>query len=270
MALRASGAILTDPGRVRDSNEDAVAFLAPGATGRALAIVADGMGGHAAGEVASRLAVETVVRYYQERNDPTPVVLAEAMRMANHVIHQHATQHRECKGMGTTCTAIAVDDDCAYLAHVGDSRAYLFRAGTLHQVSEDDSLVAALVRDGTITAEQATNHTGRNLILKSLGTRPDVRAMIWQEGFPLLAGDALVLCSDGLTDMVDDRALAAVLQQFPPYEACLALIDAANCAGGHDNISVGVIALAEATSLASPKVLRDTRSISIPSSGEES
>jgi len=264
MALMAFGAMLTDTGREREGNEDNIAFLAPGAEGRALVIVADGMGGHAAGEVASRLAVETLVDCYQNQNGAPAAILAEAMRLANDAIQRYASEHRECAGMGTTCTAMAIEDDRAWLAHVGDSRAYLYRQGTLHQVSEDDSLVAALLRGGHITAEQAAARGDSNIILKALGTKPEVAPTIWLEGMPLLAGDVLLLCSDGLTDMVDDATMAALLETAAPYDACTALVEAANHAGGHDNISVGVIALIAEAEAASKRVPRTTRANPIP------
>src|SRR6202050_65779 len=157
-----TGAMRTDPGLVRELNEDVVAWITPQdknvAEGQgSLALVADGMGGHAAGEVASALAAEVVRRVFYDLKGPPPKVLAMAFSEANRAIIDYAVEHPECKGMGTTCTVLAFRDGKAWLAHIGDSRAYLLRKGQLMQLSEDQTLVAKMVREGSITKEEASH-----------------------------------------------------------------------------------------------------------------
>ncbi len=158
--LRFDAAMLTNVGAVRALNEDVVLYTKPpegdaAADRGGLALVADGMGGHAAGEVASALAAEIVRRVFHEVEGPVPVVLASAFEAANQAILDWAASHPECAGMGTTCTALALRDGQAWLAHIGDSRAYLLRNGSLSQLSEDQTLVAGLVREGKLTQEEA-------------------------------------------------------------------------------------------------------------------
>jgi serine/threonine protein phosphatase PrpC len=261
------GAMLTDVGLVREANEDSVAYVATRAPIGGLAIVADGMGGHSAGEVASRLAVETILDRFHEAMDagePMPETLAASLAAANETILERSQTDPNCAGMGTTCTIVAIRDNHAFLAHIGDSRAYLWRDGVLHQISEDHSLVAALVRSGTITAADAETRTDRNVILQALGTKPDITPQIWREGLPLVAGDVLLLCSDGLSDLVDDRTIERTIGQTAPFDTCRALIDAANAAGGHDNISVGVIAIAPVLATEPVDRARVTRPMELP------
>jgi len=243
-----AGAMLSHPGLVREHNEDSVVYRVPrpddpSSRLGAFALVADGMGGHAAGEVASSIAARITHFIYYQQDRPAPVALAEAFFAANKVIHQRSLADPECAGMGTTCTVVVVRDDCAWLGHVGDSRAYLVRNGEIHQMSEDHSLVASLVRDGAMTPEEAATSPERNVILRALGTQATVEPQIWDEGLPLRLGDVLVLCSDGLSDLIDDATIAATVSQYPPSEACQALVDAALAAGGHDNVSVGIFAI---------------------------
>ncbi|MGJ0425049.1 PP2C family protein-serine/threonine phosphatase [Methylocystis sp.] len=254
--LRIAGAIRTDVGCVRRLNEDSVAFIA--SAGRddrdygALALVADGMGGHAAGEVASALALEVVRRVYYSLDKIPSEALRAAFDAANRAIFDYAARHPDCAGMGTTCTALGVRDSLLWLAHVGDSRAYLMRDGRLIQLSDDQTLHAQLVRDGVMSPEDAGKGAGSNVILQALGTRLDVEPTIWTEGLPLRQGDIIVLCTDGLTNLVSDARIAEAVSKNPPPVACRLLIDAARRGGGHDNISVGVF-VAE-TDIADPAI----------------
>jgi protein phosphatase len=248
--LLVTGTMLSHPGCVRELNEDVVAYVLPSDTvSRAghdmLALVADGMGGHAAGEVASQIAVSTVLRLYYKLDGPPPEILAKCLRTANQAIRKRSRTDPACAGMGTTCTVLALRDGAAYLAHIGDSRAYLLRDGKLRQVSDDHSLVAKLVRDGVLTEEEAARSPKRNIILRALGIEPLVEPTIWQRGFSLQAGDAFVLCSDGLSDLVDDAVIAETVARLSPPEACQALIEAALHAGGTDNVSIGVFAVGD-------------------------
>lgn len=244
-SLRVSGAMRTDVGCVRSLNEDAVAFIKPAAGAPeskfgALALVADGMGGHAAGEVASALAVEVVWRiFYSLEGDP-PQTLRTALEAANRAILDYAVAHPECSGMGTTCTVLGVRDNRLWLAHIGDSRAYLLREGRLTQLSDDQTLHAQMVRDGVMSPEEAGVGPGSNVILQALGTREEIEPTIWTEGLPLRQGDVAFLCSDGLSNLVDNQAIGKIIADSAPSEACRRLIEAARASGGHDNISVGV------------------------------
>lgn len=243
-----AGAMLTDVGRVRSSNEDAVAFVIPSkddpaASRGCLLIVADGMGGHAAGEVASALAVEAVRRVYFSLQEPVPESLMIAFETANRAIFEHGKKNPDCKGMGTTCTALAVHDGQVWLAHVGDSRAYILRGGKLKQLSDDQTLHAQMIREGLMTEEESKSSGGGNVVLQALGTGPDVVPRVWGKGIPLIEGDTLVLCSDGLWNMVDDASIAEMAARTAPQEACQDLIGAALEAGGYDNVSVGIFAV---------------------------
>lgn len=246
--IRVVGAMRTDVGRVRQSNEDSVAFVAPaeGAPEEKLgyfALVADGMGGHAAGEVASALAAEVVRRVFFSLDVPTPQALKAAFEAANRAILDQATSEPACRGMGTTCTAIVIRDGRLWLAHVGDSRAYILRDGRLTQLSDDQTLHAQLVREGVLTPEEAERTPGGNVILQALGTRPEISPTIWSDGLPLRVGDAILLCSDGLSNLVRDEEIAAIATGRAPQEACRLLVDAALDAGGYDNVSVGVFVI---------------------------
>jgi protein phosphatase len=248
-SLTLTGAMLSHPGAVRSHNEDSVAYVLPSGDHAlrrgALMLVADGMGGHAAGEIASQIAAETIRQQFYLAEGPVPDVLAHCFSAANTAIHQRSLDDAECSGMGTTCTAVAVRGCHAYLAHVGDSRAYLLRDGALLQLSDDHTLVAQLMRDGVLTEAEAAASPDRNVIVKALGTRSEVAPDIWDEGLELCLGDRLVLCSDGLSDCIDDETIGTIVRQHCPFEACNALIEAALQCGGHDNISVGVFAIVE-------------------------
>ena len=240
--LRFDAAVLTDIGLVRDQNEDRVLYEKGASDNRgSLALVADGMGGHAAGEVASRIAAETVCRVFYEVDGPLPKVLRTAFATANAEILKWIKTHPECAGMGTTCTALALDDSEGWLAHIGDSRAYLLRDGLLSQLSEDQTLVAQLLREGKLTKNQARHSPVSNVILQALGMGPDIEPVIWEEPLTLASGDTLILCTDGLSGLVSDIEIAEIAGRLAPREAGTALIAAANEAGGHDNISVAII-----------------------------
>lgn len=269
-AFRVVGAMQTDVGRVRSHNEDRVAFVAPAvdapeARSGYLAIVADGMGGHAAGEVASALATEVVRRVFYSLDVDPPRALNAAFEAANHAIFEQSARQPECKGMGTTCTAVVIRGGRLWLGHVGDSRAYLIRGHETTQLSDDQTLHAQLVRDGVMTQEEAERSPGGNVILQAVGTRKEIAPTIWSEGLPLEIGDAIVLCSDGLSNLVSEAELTAVVPDRAPQESCRLLVEAALAAGGHDNISVGVFQI-----VAPPSGVRDqaaTQKISVLADG---
>jgi serine/threonine protein phosphatase PrpC len=262
------GAMRTDVGKVRTLNEDSVAWVTPHDEGVAkrrgsLALVADGMGGHAAGEVASAMASDIIRRLYYDLDGTIPQVLSQAFIAAHRAILEHAERHPECKGMGTTCTVLAFHGGAAWLAHIGDSRAYILRGQTLTQISLDDSLVAKAVREGTMTQEEADHSPMHNVILQALGAIPQIKPMISSHGVPLHPGDVLVLCSDGICNMVADAKIAEIASRLPPQDACDTLIEAALEAGGLDNASLGIFSV---TAAEEPKRAPEpsTRRIKIP------
>jgi PPM family protein phosphatase len=232
----------TDVGRHRSHNEDNVAYIVPKdamlqAKKGAFFIVADGMGGHAAGEVASEIAVSTVSTFYYQDNDgDVAASLLRSIKYTNALIYQRAREQAEHNGMGTTCVATVLLDNRAYIANVGDSRAYLVRHGWVRQISQDHSWVAEQVRAGTMTEAEARMHQMRNMITRSLGSLPEVEVDIFIE--QVQGGDTLVLCSDGLSGMVSDSEIAQMVQRYTPQECVYRLIEQANAHGGTDNITV--------------------------------
>jgi PPM family protein phosphatase len=243
----------TDVGMVRTNNEDSYQ-LVPALD---LFVLADGMGGEAHGEVASSLAVETVVKHCLEGQEipGTPLIgeakpgltersrrLASAVHLANQRVFASAAEHSEQRGMGATMTAAWIDDMNLSIAHVGDSRVYLLRTGVLQQLTSDHSLVAEQVRRGILTASEAESSTMQNVLLRALGTQPEVEVDIEQVG--LFPNDVLLLCSDGLTRMVTEPEIAGALQSEPdPQKAAEKLIRLANEGGGVDNVTAIVVSL---------------------------
>lgn len=232
-----SYATITDTGRVRPANEDSLFALPP------LFMVADGMGGAHGGEVASARAAE-VFSLADLGGDEGSEKLAELVREANRQIYELAVSDANLHGMGTTVTAALVRGDAVHLAHVGDSRAYRWRLGILKQLTEDHSLVGEMLRRGSISEEEAEVHPQRSIITRALGIEPgvevDTDAVDWQPG------DVFLLCSDGLSSMLNDEELAAVLARGESLEqTARALVEAANARGGRDNITVILFSPAE-------------------------
>ncbi|HSL11587.1 MAG TPA: Stp1/IreP family PP2C-type Ser/Thr phosphatase, partial [Actinomycetota bacterium] len=222
-----------DIGRVRKGTEDSFLVEPP------LYAVADGMGGHRGGDVASQLALETVERMFREGHG----TLEEQIREANRAVFARSAEDRSVAGMGTTLTAALVREGQVHLAHVGDSRAYLLRAGALRQLTRDHTLVDRMLRAGEISEAEAEVHPHRNVLTRVVGTEPDVS--VDERDVGLLEGDRLLLCSDGLTNMVTEDQIQAILEATPtnPQEAADRLVRAANRAGGVDNITVLVLDL---------------------------
>lgn len=243
---RVTASFRTDQGRTRESNQDFVAWRepdSPDAMGRDgwLYVLADGAGGMDAGEVASRYATERTVAHYLESagEQDWALRLHRAMLNANRDLRQLSAAQTTQNRMATTMVAVVVAGDHAYVANVGDSRAYFWREGELQQVTRDQSLIAKLLEEGAITAEEAATHPRRHVILYSLGSERDPRIDLFE--LALQPGDQLLLCSDGLTRHVTDDELAIILGEQEPEEATAALVRLANERGGHDNISVGVL-----------------------------
>jgi len=245
---RYTSAARSNVGMKRTNNEDS--FAESPAMG--LYVVADGMGGHSCGEVASQLAVGQVVHFfenakldeestwpyaYDDRLSFQANKLRAAIAVANEKIQDYTAQHAESRGMGTTVVVGLVHEDRLVLAHVGDSRAYLFRGGTLQPLTSDHSWVNEQVRMGFLSLSEAQKHPFRNVITKALGTKGDALADVVE--VPMMAGDVILLCTDGLNTMVTDEEIASVLTtQGELGAACEALVQAANGAGGEDNITV--------------------------------
>ena len=222
----------SEVGNVREHNEDSFVASSP------LFVVADGMGGHEAGEVASEIAIQTMVANAPET--PDAEALAHAACLANEAVLQGAMDGTGRPGMGTTLTAAAIFDDELVIAQVGDSRAYLMHDGTLQRITRDHSLVADLVAQGRITEQEARVHPQRSVITRALGSDPHMQPDTYH--LRVEDGDLLLLCSDGLSSMLDDAAIAAILAANPePQAACDALVDEALAAGGLDNVTAIVI-----------------------------
>ena len=242
---------LTDVGSHRTVNEDCIQYVAASHQ-EGLLIVADGMGGHAAGEVASQMAAEYVRDVYTSAPGANlHSLLKSALADANRAIHAAATDNEAQRGMGTTCMALAVHEGRAHCAYVGDSRLYLLRAGTLYQMSEDHSLVRQMINQGLLAPEDAHGHEDTHVVLRALGTRPAVDITTWPTPFPIQPGDCFVACSDGLYDLVDDATIQQIVQRHTPEAACKRLVETANANGGFDNISVGILRIEDARPVAS-------------------
>jgi protein phosphatase len=263
----------TDTGQQRDHNEDS--FLVADLTAKnaslkpevrehvlgpkgTLLIVADGMGGAAAGEVASDMAAKHVYNHLVEtwtsEKDNSPQQFAfrlrEAIEGANTKIHERARQNTELRGMGTTATAVGILDDFLYLTQIGDSRAYLIRNGEAAQITKDQSLMQRLVDAGELTEEEAERSERRNIILQALGPDPNVRVDLTHQR--VCRGDMIVVCSDGLSGQVTREEIgAAATQEDDLVKVCGALVDLANARGGPDNITV-IVARVDGSGLAEP------------------
>lgn len=221
----------TDIGRVRTNNEDAYC-VAP----RLLA-VADGMGGIDGGEIASRMVIDFLRDYPFTEKDPGEG-LVNAIRLANRQIF-HTAVEKKLEGMGTTITAVRIEDDQVYFGHVGDSRGYLIRDGQIRQLTSDHSLVGELIRKGSLSPEEAQQHPHRHLLTRALGTSPEVE--VETLALSLRLDDALLLCTDGLTAVAsDEEILQVIMKNEDPQRAAEALVNLANQRGGPDNITVVV------------------------------
>ncbi len=238
------GQFLTDRGQIRSHNEDAGGIFL-NENGQLLAIIADGMGGHQAGDVASKLAISKVETEWQEStllNTPDEVGkwLQRTLDIVNEYIYQYAQKQADCQGMGTTIVVAICTNNFVTIGHIGDSRCYMYNNFGFKQVTEDHSLVNELVRYGEISMDDAELHPRKNVLLKALGTekkvQPDVQTMEWDPG------DQLLLCSDGLTNKLADNELVAFLAENSGLEKIGAeMIALANRRGGEDNISVALI-----------------------------
>ncbi len=239
-------ASISDTGRVRAGNEDSTLVhplrnSASGKTISLLAVLADGMGGSNAGEVASRLACTTIEQHLVAAPANPRSSLMEAFRAANRTIFTEAQKRDELRGMGTTCLAVLVHGSRAWMAYVGDSRLYLARRGMLYRMTEDHTVVYEMVKSGLLTVEAASYHPDRNVLSRALGTKMHVEVSQWENPFHLEHADRFLLCSDGLHDLLGDDMVLELMTQGAPAEAAARLIAEANARGGYDNISAILI-----------------------------
>jgi protein phosphatase len=249
VTVRLRWGAVTDTGRVREANEDSILVADP------LFVVADGMGGHAAGEVASNVAVATLRHAFDDDHPPTTEGIVEAVRQANRDIVRQSLDEPELRGMGTTVTGVALtgtDDAVALVVfNVGDSRTYRLHEGELTRVTTDHSYVQELVDRGEITLAEARTHPNRNIVTRALGIDEDIEVDTSEQS--AIVGDRYLACSDGLVDELDDDEILDVLTASPePQEAADELTRRANAAGGRDNVSVIVVDLVDDDNVAEP------------------
>ncbi len=234
---------ITDIGRMRPINEDS--YYAP-REGERFCAVADGMGGHNAGEVASAIAVNVFSESMREAGHISAEALCAAVESANDAVYHTAMENEGMNGMGTTFSALAVREDVAFIAHVGDSRIYLVRRGAILQVTTDHTLVEEMVRKGLITPREARVHPRRNIITRALGTEPSVQVDVIQ--MSVCPGDAFFLCSDGMTNYVDERAILNAAMSGEDWQDKLKhLVSVALENGGADNITALFAVIEEAS-----------------------
>jgi protein phosphatase len=239
---------LTDPGCVRDINEDYYAYAEPDndeqfrRRGR-LMVVADGMGGHTGGQVASGIAVDAIRDAFLNGDPGDPeALLIRGFSRAQQEILDHAAEHPEFNGMGTTCTAAILHEGRLSYGHIGDTRLYLVRQGQATQITDDHSMVNRLVKQGAITPEQAAVHEDRNVLTAALGMRSsEIAADFSDAAIPLQPWDGLLLASDGLHGLVNSDEIREAVEKESPYEACRTLVDLAKRRGGPDNITVQIM-----------------------------
>lgn len=252
--LTVTAAVITDPGCIRDNNEDNGLHVRPSIGGDqakrgTLTIVADGMGGHSSGEVASSMAVDLISRYFYESDaNSTNEALKNAIERASAEIFDWSVSDTRYFGMGTTVVAMVIRAHHGYVAHVGDSRLYRLRGDTMERMTEDHSQVMEMVKLGIITREEAQSHEDKNVILRAVGTQPSVEVET-HGPFQVEPGDEFMLCSDGLCDMANDNEIFSLwFGSTNIHDACEKLVEFAKVRGGNDNITVGIVRAAAAES----------------------
>lgn len=238
------GIFLTDCGQVRSHNEDAGGIYY-NASNQLMAVIADGMGGHKAGDVASQMAVSQLQKYWEDTSSfssPNEIEewLHNAVELVNKSIYNHAQEHKEYEGMGTTIVIAIHINDFLTVAHVGDSRCYLLNESGFRQITQDHSLVNALIQSGQISKDDAKYHPRKNVVLRALGSEPKVDTDIITT--TLEKDDKIVLCTDGLTDKIHDEEIHEFIHQHNDLEETgQHLVDMANKRGGEDNISLIIL-----------------------------
>jgi len=261
--------VQTDAGCVREANEDSGRHVKPSDAETQvkkgiLTVVADGMGGHASGEVASQMAVELISEiYYADAERSAPAALRNAVEQASSQIYETSLRDEKFFGMGTTVIALVLLNDRAFSAHVGDSRLYRLRNQNMEMLTLDHSQVMEMVKYGIISMEEARNHDDKNVILRAVGTQPTVEVEV-SDMFAIESGDEFLLCSDGLCDMLtDEEILETWTAAADIHQAGENLIEAAKQSGGHDNITVGIVRVSAEGEMQASRSVRVTREIEI-------
>lgn len=255
--------VLSDLGNIRTNNEDMGLFfkIADENVIREkgyMLIVADGMGGHQAGEVASRMATDIISHeYFKQNGNAVEKNLAKVLAMANKSIFEKASSSTAHKGMGTTCTVLVVIDHAVYYAHVGDSRAYMQKGNSIMQITTDHTYVQELVNNGDISEAEAAVHPKRNILTNAMGTKPDMRVDTGKYQHLLEDNDRLLLCSDGLYDYLNAEELKEILLANDIKTAAQVMIQHAKARGGHDNITVVIAERKKDTADSGEKLTRD-------------
>ncbi len=261
--------VQTDAGCVRQANEDSGRHVSPNDPETQfrkgiLTIVADGMGGHASGEVASQMAVDLISElYYTDKTHSAPNALQNAIERTNKRIYETSLTDEKLFGMGTTVIALVLLNDTAFSAHVGDSRLYRLRGQKMEMMTLDHSQVMEMVKYGIISMEEARNHDDKNVILRAVGTQPSVEVEL-SETFTVEANDQFLLCSDGLCDMIEDETIHQIWASAKDvHDAGEQLIYQAKENGGHDNITVGIVRVSAQGDTVASRNVRVTREIEI-------
>lgn len=268
-------AALSHPGEIREINEDRLSVTSytreSDSASVTLAIVADGIGGHQAGEVAAQIAVDQITEDISKSSGKDPVAeLSVAIIAAGRLISESALRDEALQGMGSTIATAMIVDDRLYIVFVGDSRIYLFRSGEIRQISIDHTWVQEAINHGILTPEEARNHPNAHVLHRHLGgdrdPLPDPRLRLAEDesdedsqsnqGMSLAAHDQILLCSDGLTDLVEDEEILEVISSHSPDEAARALVDMARSRGGHDNITMVIVEIPDPESAESSSRLR--------------
>ncbi len=273
-AKTVTATVQTDPGCVREANEDSGRHVLPNDPETQfkkgiLTIVADGMGGHASGEIASQMAVDLISDiYYADKTKSAPDALKNAIEQANKQIYEISLTDEKMFGMGTTVIALVLLNDTAFSAHVGDSRLYRLRGQDMKMMTLDHSQVMEMVKYGIISMDEARNHDDKNVILRAVGTQPAVEVEV-SEAVAVEEGDQFLLCSDGLCDMLEDEKMREIWAAASDVHAAgEQLINEAKENGGHDNITVGIVRIAAAGEMEASKNVRITREIEIGDSSK--
>ena len=255
--------VITDLGNIRANNEDLGLFfrVEDASEKGCLLMVADGMGGHNAGEVASRIAGDVISHEYFKQSSSIEKSLHKAFELANKNILATSKSNKSMNGMGTTCTTLVVVGPDVYYAHVGDSRAYLLKRGKIFQITEDHTYVQDLVNHGEITKGEAAAHPKRNILTNAMGTKETLRIDTGKFALPIEENDRLMICSDGLYDYLNDDEIARILGGTSLHDAANRLVEEAKNRGGHDNITV-VLAENIAASTGTPE--KETKDFDLP------
>lgn len=234
---------LTDVGKVRKANEDNCGDRMT--TNGYVFTVCDGMGGHVGGATASKIAIDSILNFFDNPVQNIYVGINDALRYANTQVYNAALENPELKGMGTTATILLINSTDCYIGHVGDSRIYLKSAGKLNRITKDHSFVQQLVDQGLIEDADAENHPKKNQILQAIGIKPNVEPTVCEAPIQPKKGDCFLLCSDGLNGMISDNAIEELVNESDLPESCQQLINAANDAGGKDNVTSTLVAITE-------------------------